>query len=250
MPEDEHATTPSMTLRTALRTSSNRAAVRLLEEVGIPQTVDYAKRLGVGLVPSVPSLALGSGEVTLEGMTAAYATFASAGIHRTPVVIRRVEDRDGQVIFETPDDATQVVSEHDRVSAVQHAQRRRQLRHRLEGAPRRLHAAGGRQDRHDQRLRRRLVRRLHAEAGGRACGLASTSRKTIIGGGYAGEIAVPLWGRFMKAATRGDRPEWFTTPKGLVGVTVCRISGKLPDDGLLRRRSRQRQPGRCRAARW
>ena len=55
--------------------------------------------------------------------------------------------------------------------------------------------------------------------------------KTIIGGGYAGDIAVPLWGRFMKAATRGDRPEWFTTPKGLVGVTVCRISGKLPDDG-------------------
>jgi len=35
----------------------------------------------------------------------------------------------------------------------------------------------------------------------------------------------------MKAATRGDRPEWFTTPKGLVSVTVCRVSGKLPDIG-------------------
>ena len=55
--------------------------------------------------------------------------------------------------------------------------------------------------------------------------------QTIIGGGYAGEIAVPLWGRFMKAATRGDRPEWFATPKGLVGVAVCRISGQLPDAG-------------------
>ncbi len=62
-----------MTLRTALRTSSNRAAVRLLQEVGIPKTVDDAKQLGVGAVPSVPSLALGSGEVTLEAMTAAYA---------------------------------------------------------------------------------------------------------------------------------------------------------------------------------
>ena len=86
-----------MTLRTALRTSSNRAAVRLLQTSASAKTVDYAKRLGVGSVPSVPSLALGSGEVTLEGMTAAYATFAAPGVYRTPTLIRRVEDRDGQV---------------------------------------------------------------------------------------------------------------------------------------------------------
>jgi penicillin-binding protein 2D len=55
--------------------------------------------------------------------------------------------------------------------------------------------------------------------------------KTIIAGGYAGEVAVPLWGRFMKAATKGDRPEWFTPPKGLVGVAICRLSGKLPAQG-------------------
>src|SRR5690606_11064722 len=57
IPEDEHAETAEMTLRTALRTSSNRAAVRLLAEVGIPPTVSYAKQLGVGDVPPVPSLA-------------------------------------------------------------------------------------------------------------------------------------------------------------------------------------------------
>ena len=70
----------SMSLRTGLRTSSNRAAVRLLQEVGIPQTVQYAKTMGVGDVPSVPSLALGSGEVTLQSMTAAYAAFANHGL--------------------------------------------------------------------------------------------------------------------------------------------------------------------------
>ena len=48
MPEDEHSTRRELTLRTALRTSSNRAAVRLLQEVGIPKTVAIAKRLGVG----------------------------------------------------------------------------------------------------------------------------------------------------------------------------------------------------------
>ena len=230
MPEDEHATTPSMTLRTALRTSSNRAAVRLLEEVGIPPTVAYAKRLGVGLVPSVPSLALGSGEVTLEGMTAAYATFASAGVHRTPVVIRRVEDRDGQVIYETPDDAIQVVSEttafllSSMLSDVVNygtAWKARRVGFML--------PAAGKTGTTNDYVDAWFVGYTPKLVTGVWIGFDQP--KTIIGGGYAGDIAVPLWGRFMKAATRGDRPEWFTTPKGLVGVTVCRVSGKLPDIG-------------------
>jgi len=62
-PDDEHAGAGALTLRSALRMSSNRAAVRLLEDVGIERTVSYAKALGVGSLPSVPSLALGSGEV-------------------------------------------------------------------------------------------------------------------------------------------------------------------------------------------
>ena len=95
VPDDGHSTEDAMTLRTGLRTSSNRAAVRLLQEVGIPNTVQYARMLGVGDVPSVPSLALGSGEVTLESMTAAYAAFANQGKVPSPLTIRRVEDRDG-----------------------------------------------------------------------------------------------------------------------------------------------------------
>ena len=78
-PEDEHSAADSMSLRTALRTSSNRAAVRLLQQVGIPETVQYAKTMGVGNLPSVPSLALGSGDVTLQSMTAAYAGFDNHG---------------------------------------------------------------------------------------------------------------------------------------------------------------------------
>ena len=54
-PEDEHSSGSSMSLRAALRTSSNRAAVRLLQEVGIARTVQNAKMMGVGDVPSVPT---------------------------------------------------------------------------------------------------------------------------------------------------------------------------------------------------
>ena len=53
-PEDEHLASPVMTMRTALRTSSNRAAVHMLDEVGIPSAVSLAKLMGVGDVPGVP----------------------------------------------------------------------------------------------------------------------------------------------------------------------------------------------------
>src|SRR5205085_6418958 len=110
-PEDEHSSAEAMSLRTGLRTSSNRAAVRLLQEVGISRTVEYAKSMGVGDLPSVPSLALGSGEVTLQSMTAAYAAFANQGRVPTPVLIRRVVDRDGTVLYETHDVSSRAISE-------------------------------------------------------------------------------------------------------------------------------------------
>jgi 1A family penicillin-binding protein len=230
MPEDEHATTPQMTLRTALRTSSNRAAVRLLEEVGIPKTVEYAKRLGVGSVPNVPSLALGSGEVTLEGMTAAYAAFASGGMHRAPIVIRRVEDRDGQAIFQAVDTATRVLSEttaflltsmlSDVVNYGTAWKARR--------AGFQLPAAGKTGTTNDY-VDAWFVGYTPKLVAGVWIGFDKP--KTIVSGGYAGDVAVPLWGRFMRAATKGDRAEWFATPKGLVGVQVCRVSGLVPDTG-------------------
>src|SRR5205807_4677607 len=104
-------TAASMTLRTGLRTSSNRAAVRLLQQVGIPRTVEYARTMGVGELPSVPSLALGSGEVTVQSMTAAYAGFANHGLVPRPLLIRRVEDREGHLLYESSDPPARAISD-------------------------------------------------------------------------------------------------------------------------------------------
>jgi penicillin-binding protein 1A len=54
--------------------------------------------------------------------------------------------------------------------------------------------------------------------------------RTIIGGGYASLLAVPVWGRFMAAATIKDRAEWFTAPDSITSATICRLSGKLATD--------------------
>ena len=53
--------------------------------------------------------------------------------------------------------------------------------------------------------------------------------RTIIANGFAGELAVPMWARFMKQATATDKPDTFKAPQGLMAVSVCRLSGQLPN---------------------
>ena len=230
MPEDEHSSAEAMTLRTALRTSSNRAAVRLLEQVGISKTVSYAKELGVGSVPNVLLLALGSGEVTLLSMTAAYAAFANKGMLPAPRLIRRVEDRDGKVLFDASPAEKRVVSETTAFLLASMladvvnqgtAYRARQVGFTL--------PAGGKTGTTNDYVDAWFVGFTPKLATGVWVGFDQP--QTILPNGYAGDLAVPLWGRFMRDATKGNKPAWFTPPKNLVGVNVCRLSGLLPNDG-------------------
>jgi hypothetical protein len=100
-----------MTMRVALKTSSNRAAVRMLREIGIPTAVTFADRMGVGPIPAVPSLVLGSGEVTLMAMAAAFSAFANDGLVPTPSLITHVEDVNGQVLYKAEHSSHRAISE-------------------------------------------------------------------------------------------------------------------------------------------
>lgn len=229
-PEDEHATSDAMTLRTALRTSSNRAAVRLLQEVGIDRTVACARQLGVGSVPSVPSLALGSGEVTLLSMTAAYAAFANKGLLPQPTLIQRVEDAEGTVLFERTSTPRRVLKETTAylltsmlADVVDYgtASKARSVGFSL--------PAAGKTGTTNDFVDAWFVGYTPKIVTGVWVGFDQP--RPILANGYAGDVAVPLWARFMKEATRGDRPEWFTPPRGIVSASVCRLSGKLPNEG-------------------
>jgi 1A family penicillin-binding protein len=229
IPEDEHSTAPSMTMRTALRTSSNRAAVRMLQDVGISRTVDYARRLGIGTLPSVPSLALGSGEVTLMSMTSAYSVFAAGGVRRPPILIRRVEDERGHVLLEAKPAAEQVLLPttaflmssmlQDVVNAGT------AYKARQEGFT--LPAAGKTGTTNDFVDAWFIGFTPKLVAG---VWVGFDQPHTILPNGFAGDLAVPLWARFMKTATAKDKPGWFAPPPGLVPVAVCRSSGALPTD--------------------
>ena len=227
-PEDEHSDAPSMSLRTGLRTSSNRAAVRLLQDVGIPRTVQIRERRWASATcPSVPSLALGSGEVTLQSMTAAYAAFANHGLVPQPILIRRVEDRDGHVLYESQDASTRAISDTDGVSDVDHDGRRHQRRHGVARARQMgftLPAAGKTGTTNDFNDAWFVGFTPKLVAG---VWVGFDQPHTILPNGFAADVAVPLWATFMKAATSGDKPEWFEPPAGITTATVCRLSGKL-----------------------
>jgi 1A family penicillin-binding protein len=230
LPEDEHSSASSMTLRTALRTSSNRAAVQLLNSVGIQQAVGYAQKLNVGTPPSVPSMALGASDVTLISLTAAYGAFANGGVVRQPVLIRRVEDSDGMVLYTDQSKGQRAVSEStaflmssmlaDVINSGT-AYRARQAGFSLPAAGK-TGTTNGYVDAWFVGFTPHLVTGVW---------IGFDQPATIISNGYAGELAVPLWASFMKIATKGDKPDWIVRPSNVAGVNVCRVSGKLPNAG-------------------
>jgi penicillin-binding protein 1A len=89
-----------VTLQTALSHSLNTVAVRLGLEVGAQTVVRTARRLGIAskLEPNA-SIALGTSEVTLLELVAAYAPFANGGIGVIPHVIERVRAKSGKIIY-------------------------------------------------------------------------------------------------------------------------------------------------------
>lgn len=84
-----------LTLREALATSSNVAAVQTLNAIGLPALLEIAERFGVTTFSEDRgryglSLTLGGGEVTLLELTGAYAVFANGGQRVTPFVIQAI----------------------------------------------------------------------------------------------------------------------------------------------------------------
>ncbi len=101
-----------ITLRTALAYSRNTVAAQLAWNVGPDKVVEVAQRLGISSpLQAVPSIALGTQEVSLLELTAAYAPFANGGNGVIANVITRIETATGKVLYDAvPAGPGQVVS--------------------------------------------------------------------------------------------------------------------------------------------
>ena len=89
-----------VTLRRSLAQSLNVPTVRLLAKVGIEDTIRFARKLGVrSPLKAVLPLALGSSDVTLLELTAAYSVFANSGIRVDPSAILLITDSNGRTVY-------------------------------------------------------------------------------------------------------------------------------------------------------
>ncbi|WP_274474913.1 penicillin-binding protein 1A [Mangrovimonas aestuarii] len=102
----------SRTLKDALANSVNTVTARLMDKVGPKNVGDMAKKLGVETeIPEVPSIALGSVDLSVYEMVAAYATFANKGVYTKPVMITAIEDKNGTILYQFTPETHDVLSE-------------------------------------------------------------------------------------------------------------------------------------------
>ena len=226
LPSGEHEA-ETYTLRQALTISSNRAAVRVMQMVGVTTAQTYARRLGISSpLPAVPSLALGTGEVTLLDLTSAYGAFANGGVIAPHTLITRIEDRDGTVIWQSgldraPYRAVRAGTAYLMSSMMADViNRGTASRVRAEGF--KLPAAG-KTGTTDDYADAWFVGYTPSLATGVWFGY--DEKRKIMNRGFAGTVAVPAWARFMIKATAGEKPEWFEMPDEVERVRVCRKSG-------------------------
>jgi len=229
LPSGEHEQT-EYTLRAALKISSNRAAAQLLQQVGISSTTYLAQRLGIASpMPNVPSLALGTGEVTLMELTSAYGVFANEGTAVAPHLISRVEDSDGRLLWADPGNRRRAVSDAtaflmssmlaDVISSGTATTAR--------SAGFKLPAAGKTGTTDDFADAWFIGYTPHLVTG---VWFGMDRRAPIMNRGFASVVAVPAWAAFMKVATAGDQPDWYQPPADVEKVAICRLSGERATD--------------------
>ena len=100
------------TLKNALANSVNTVSARLMDRVGPRPVINLARKMGItSYLPAVPSIALGTPDISLLEMVGAYSTFANKGIYVKPIMISRIEDKNGTVLFEVVPETKDVLSQ-------------------------------------------------------------------------------------------------------------------------------------------
>lgn len=100
------------TLKNALANSVNTVSARLMDLVGPLPVINLARKMGISsYLPAVPSIALGTPDISLFEMVGAYSTFVNQGIYVKPIMITRIEDKNGRALYEVMAETQDVLSE-------------------------------------------------------------------------------------------------------------------------------------------
>ena len=100
------------TLKSGLANSRNTITARLMNEICPNPVINLAMKLGIEQnIPPVPSISLGTPDLSIYEMVAAYSTFANKGVYTKPVMVTRIEDKNGTLLYQFSPETRDVLSE-------------------------------------------------------------------------------------------------------------------------------------------
>lgn len=109
---DGHFSGAQVTLKHAFAKSINSIAVQLTQRVGWNKVIEYAHKMGITVpLASVPSVSLGSSDVSLYEMVNSYAPMVNGGFSVKPILVTKIVNKRGKVIYEAEPQKKRVLNE-------------------------------------------------------------------------------------------------------------------------------------------
>ncbi len=256
------------TLRKALYRSRNLVSIRLLRDLGIPQTLDYLDQLKVPTesMPKDLSLSLGSGQLSPMELARGLAVIANGGYDVEPFLIQSITDVNGEVIYEAPDvvlcdrncdteetDPADTIEKTDNTPAIteETAPETRTMRRLAdERSVYILHSML--RDVVKRGTGRRALALGRDDIAGKT-GTTNEQRDTWFAGfnhnlattvwvgfdqpaplgrrEFGASTALPIWIDYMKVALEGEPPAFMPRPNGIVNIRINPETGKRARPG-------------------
>ncbi len=234
------------TMRWGVEQSRNLMTIRTASQTGMPKIIANAKKLGLGDFPNYLSIALGAGDVTVQGLVNAYAVLANQGREVKPTLIDFVQDREGKVIFRTDNRCTVMercnADDWDGKAMPRPPLRQKQLLD-PQAAYQMVHIMEGVIERGTATVLRSLDRPLFGKTGTTTGptnvwfvgGTPDIVAGVYLGydqprslGGYAqgGRIAAPVFKQWAETALKDEPKIPFVAPEGIRMVRIDRVTGK------------------------
>lgn len=239
-------------LRVALAKSKNLVSIRLLQEIGLGYALNYVKRFGFKdrTLPKDLTLTLGTGSATPVEMATAYSSFANGGFKIKSHYIRKIEDRNGKIIFDAnpvtacKDCAINIGTDSGSTNYATRIMKpyvNYQITSMLQSVAQ--HGTGARSNSLGRKDLGGKTGTTDDQKDAWFCGFAP-SKVTVVWVGFdklkplgkretAAGAALPVWIDFMKIALKGVKQQPLIPPRGLINVQLDAETGMPPNEFTL-----------------
>ena len=223
-------------VRFDLGNSYNIPAVKVLAINGVEEFVQKAQEMGISTFKDPKnyglSLTLGGGEVRMIDMATAFSSFSNLGIRQDIWALQKIEDSKGNTLYKRKEDEGPRVLSMEAAYLVSHMLLDNNARTaafgpssylNVKGHPEISVKTGTTNDRRDNWTIGYNNERLVVTW----VGNNDNTSMSYVASGVTG--ASPIWNKIMTYALKDKEESWPLKPQGIVGLSVCNISGKLPN---------------------